>query len=129
MVRPFLGAWGVDLRSDERESVCVGRPGRRLRMSLKLLPVLAAILAFSASLWAQEKDPFLGIWELNHGKSLYSPRRAQKPNVRHGARSRWIQKHACHAQRRQHYECRNPPLQLRWKLPSDRGWRPTRAFL
>ena len=47
-------------------------------MSLKLLPVLAAILALSASLWAQEKDPFLGIWELNHGKSHFTLRGAPK---------------------------------------------------
>ena len=47
-------------------------------MSLKLLPVLAAILALSASLWAQEKDPFLGIWELNHGKSQFTLRGAPK---------------------------------------------------
>ncbi len=37
-------------------------------MSLKLFTVLVAILAFCTSLMAQQKEPFLGIWELNHDR-------------------------------------------------------------
>ena len=37
-------------------------------MSLKPFTVLVAILAFCTSLMAQQKEPFLGIWELNHDR-------------------------------------------------------------
>ena len=50
-------------------------------MSLKLFTVLVAILAFCTSLMAQQKEPFLGIWELNHGKSHFTLREAPKINV------------------------------------------------
>ena len=47
-------------------------------MSLKPFIVLVAILAFCTSLVAQQKEPFLGIWELNHGKSHFTLRAAPK---------------------------------------------------
>src|SRR5437016_11130037 len=47
-------------------------------MSLKPCPVLVAILACCTSLMAQQKEPFLGIWELNHGKSHFTLRDAPK---------------------------------------------------
>src|SRR5262245_3654710 len=49
-------------------------------MSLRPFVVLIAILAFCASLAAQqkEKEPFLGIWELNHAKSHFTQRAAPK---------------------------------------------------
>ena len=50
-------------------------------MSLKPFTVLVAILAFCTSLMAQQKEPFLGIWELNHGKSHFTLREAPKINV------------------------------------------------
>jgi hypothetical protein len=49
-------------------------------VSLKPFAVLVAIVAFCATLVAQqkEKDPFLGVWELNHAKSHFTQRAAPK---------------------------------------------------
>lgn len=47
-------------------------------MSLKPFMVLVAIAAFCISLMAQEKEPFLGIWELNLAKSHFTLRGAPK---------------------------------------------------
>jgi len=49
-------------------------------MSLKPFTVLVAILAFCTSLMAQQKEPFLGIWELNHGKSHFTRRIQLSPD-------------------------------------------------
>ena len=48
-------------------------------MSWKSLIVLVAMLAFSASLMAQDKQiqPFLGIWEINVQKTANYPQQSQ----------------------------------------------------
>jgi hypothetical protein len=48
-------------------------------MSWRSLGVLVAVLAFSASLMAQDKqsEPFLGVWEINLAKTTNYPQQSQ----------------------------------------------------